>query len=67
MKIDAKGLSCPEPVLLVMQAVEKGEQEIEIAVDTNISVENVRRSLEKSGYTVSSSEADDFFIVTGRK
>lgn len=67
MKIDAKGLSCPEPVLLVMEAVEKGEAEIEIAVDTNISLENVTRNLEKNGYTVSSTKADDFFVITGKK
>ena len=67
IKIDARGLSCPEPVLRAMEQIEKGESEIEVSVDTNISMENVKRNFEKNGYSVTAKEEEDFFIVTGKK
>lgn len=67
MKIDAKGLSCPEPVLLTMNAIEKGEKDIEITVDTNISMENVKRNFEKNGFTVTITELEDSFLLNGKK
>lgn len=45
----------------------KGESEIEVSVDTNISMENVKRNFEKNGYSVTTKEEEDFFIVTGKK
>ena len=67
IKIDARGLSCPEPVLRAMEQIEKGESEIEVSVDTNISMENVKRNFEKNGYSVTTKEEEDFSIVTGKK
>lgn len=67
IKIDARGLSCPEPVLRAMEQIEKGESEIEVSVDTNISMENVKRNFEKNGYSVTAKEEKDFFIVIGKK
>ena len=67
MKIDARGLSCPEPVLLTKQAIDQGETDIEISVDTNISMENVKRNFENNGLTVTAEEVEDYFIVKGNK
>lgn len=67
MKIDARGLSCPEPVLLTKQAIDQGETDIEISVDTNISMENVKRNFENNGFTVTAEEVEDYFIVKGKK
>lgn len=67
MKIDARGLSCPEPVLLTKQAIDNGETDIEISVDTNISMENVKRNFENNGFTVTTEEVEDYFIVKGKK
>ena len=67
MKIDARGLSCPEPVLITMDSIKKGEKEIEISVDTNISMENVKRNFEKNGYSVEIREMEDYFLLKASK
>jgi TusA-related sulfurtransferase len=50
--VDARGLSCPQPVLLTKQAVDKGEFPIEVLVETVTSRENVRRMAENWGCQV---------------
>lgn len=65
--IDARGLSCPEPVILISQAMKSGEPAYEIRVDNRVSRENVTRYAEHQGYTVSVAEADGEFTLTIRK
>ena len=49
--LDARGLSCPAPVLLVKDAVENGPvEELEVLVDNQPSCENVTRFLGSRGY-----------------
>lgn len=51
--LDARGLTCPAPVLLVKDAVERaGELEMAVLVDNEPSRENVTRFLHSRGYTV---------------
>lgn len=51
--IDARGLTCPAPVLLVKDAVEKtGVSALDVLVDNAASVENVTRFLGSKGYSV---------------
>lgn len=51
--IDAKGFSCPQPVLMFMKAAAPGtEKEIIVHVDTDASKENVSRAAQSKGYTV---------------
>lgn len=66
-KIDARGLSCPEPVILISQAMKSGENAYEIIVDNRVSRENVTRFAEHQGYAVSISEADGEFTLSIRK
>lgn len=47
--IDTSGLSCPQPVLLVKQAIEAGNQDLDIIVDTEVARENVGKFLKKAG------------------
>lgn len=57
--VDAKGLSCPQPVLLTlneMKKVKKGE--ITVLVDTVTSRENVSRSAIAQGWTLKNVEAE---------
>jgi len=63
VQVDARGLSCPQPVILSKQAIQAGQFPIEVLVDTVTSRENVRRMAEKSGCTVEIQEARDEFIV----
>jgi len=51
--IDTRGLSCPEPVLLTLEAIKKsGSAEIEILVDTDTSKENVMRAAQSMGWQI---------------
>ena len=42
-KLDARGLSCPEPVIMISQAMKSGEAAYEILVDNRVSRENGTR------------------------
>ena len=66
-KVDARGLSCPEPVILISQAMKSKDSAYEITVDNRVSRENVTRYAEHQGYTVSVTEADGEFTLTIRK
>ncbi len=46
-KIDARGLSCPQPVVLTSQAIREGADALEIVVDNEVSKENLLRLAKK--------------------
>jgi TusA-related sulfurtransferase len=51
--LDARGLSCPQPVLLSIGEMQKlGKGQIEILVDTDTSKENVSRAAASQGWEV---------------
>ena len=65
--IDARGLSCPEPVIMTRKALSSGEQSYEVLVDNPASRENVTRYAEHQGYSVSVSEQDGEYTLSLRK
>ncbi len=57
--VDARGLSCPQPVLMTMDEIKKTSAgDIEIRVDTETSKENVSRAAESKGWSVKKVEED---------
>ena len=53
--VDARGLSCPQPVLDTLARIEAmGSGELEVLVDTEASKENVARAAQGKGWTVES-------------
>ena len=50
--IDARGLSCPEPVIMIKKAMATKEDHYEMMVDNRTSLENVTRFAEHNGYKV---------------
>lgn len=50
--IDARGLSCPEPVIMVKEAMESKADKYEVMVDNRTSFENVSRYAGHQGYKV---------------
>lgn len=54
--IDARGLSCPQPVVLTKNALDKAPASCEVLVDNPTARENVTRYAEREGYRVSVSE-----------
>jgi tRNA 2-thiouridine synthesizing protein A len=62
--VDARGLSCPQPVLLTRKAIEAGQFPIEVLVESVTSRENVRRMAENAGCKVAVSGIGDEFKLT---
>ena len=62
--VDARGLSCPQPVILARKAIQAGKFPIEVLVETVTSRENVRRAAEKLGCTVQVEDLGDEFKLT---
>lgn len=48
-KVDARGLSCPQPVVLVDRAIADGNTDLEILVDNEVARENVSRLINRRG------------------
>ena len=58
--IDARGLSCPMPVVMVQKAVQNdAHATLEVLLDNPCSVENVTRFATNSGYQVEVHPADE--------
>ncbi len=51
-EIDARGLGCPQPVILAGKAVDAGETRFAVLVDDEGAAENVRRYAEGKGFSV---------------
>lgn len=52
--VDARGLSCPQPVLMSLDAIRStADSEIVVLVDTEASKENVSRAVTSQGWRVS--------------
>lgn len=62
--IDARGLACPEPVILTQKALSSKADEYTILVDNYAAKENVTRFAEHSGYKVSVTESSGEFTLT---
>ena len=57
--VDARGLSCPQPVLMTMDAIKKtAAADMVVLVDTEASRENVSRAVENQGWKVESIAAE---------
>lgn len=61
--IDARGLSCPEPVILIRKAMQSGEKKYCMLTDNHASKENVTRYAEHEGYSVTISEKDGEYML----
>jgi tRNA 2-thiouridine synthesizing protein A len=67
-KIDARGLSCPQPVILTNKKIqEMGKGVVEILVDTDTSRENVSRLAKQNGWNVEVKQVDDDYCLVLRK
>ena len=63
-EIDARGLSCPEPVMMAKAALDAGEQELTVLVDNGAAKENVSRQAKKHGkdVTVEQNAEGDYIL-----
>ena len=58
MLVDARGCSCPQPVLMTKKALAK-ESKLEVLVDNNTAMYNVMRFAQSQGCTVSVKESEE--------
>ncbi|EEX48697.1 MULTISPECIES: sulfurtransferase TusA family protein [Jonquetella] len=65
MTIDARGLSCPEPVVLTRRAVVSAPAEFQVIVDNETARGNVIRFATHSGYKLADErqESGDWFLA----
>ena len=61
--VNACGLSCPEPVLKLKQAID-GADEIELLVDNQASMENCSRFARSKGFRVLVNSAGRQYTMT---
>lgn len=66
-KLDARGLSCPEPVIMIRKALQSKGKAYEMVVDNPASRENVTRYAEHEGYKVSVAERGGEYVLTMTK
>lgn len=58
--IDARGLACPMPVVMVQKAVKDSTPAtVEVLVDNQCAVENITRYASNQGYRVSVQEQEN--------
>lgn len=60
-QIDAKGKSCPIPVVLAKQAISGGETAFTVEVDNQTAVENLKRLAASQGFSVTLHEEGGAF------
>lgn len=65
--IDTCGMSCPQPVLLVKNAIQSYPKSLSILADNTTAENNIKRFLINSGYSVSSSTANDTITLLATK
>lgn len=65
--LDARGLSCPEPVVMIRKAMMTKENEYTMVVDNVTSKENVTRYAEHQGYTVTVTEQGGEYTLNIKK
>ena len=67
-KVDARGLSCPQPVLETKRAIERAQGgELTVLVDTATSRENVKRFAENAGWKAEARAVEDYYEVKLKK
>jgi len=65
--VDARGLSCPQPVILARRALEAGDMPVVVLVDTATARENVTRMARKAGFQVQvQAEGEEFRLTISK-
>lgn len=62
--VDARGRSCPEPVIMTRKALEKAKVErdqIIVYVDSQVAVENIGKLVKRYGYLLTTEKIGNEF------
>lgn len=63
-EIDARGLSCPQPVYLTLKAIDEGNFPIRVIVDNPTAKANIRRMAQGKKLKVDAVEDGEDIILT---
>lgn len=67
-RIDTRGMSCPQPVLMAKKALDAGATELEVLVDNATADGNVKRFLINRGFkNIQSEPAGDDLLIRAVK
>lgn len=66
-KVDARGVSCPQPVLMTKKACADDPKQLEILVDNMTAKGNVERFLNNAGYKTSFVEDKGEYTIKAGK
>lgn len=62
--VDARGLSCPEPVMLMLEAIQSHKEPVEVLVDNATARGNVEHMAQERGRKVTVTEqGGDYRLV----
>lgn len=64
-EVDARGLSCPMPLMLTKKALEDDPAEVLVHADSGTAKQNVVGLLSDYGYTVSVEQDGEEYRITG--
>lgn len=62
--VDARGLSCPEPLMLTAQALKNGNEAVKVLVTEPHQKQNVEKYAKSQGKNATSVQTEDGFEVT---
>jgi TusA-related sulfurtransferase len=65
--IDARGMSCPQPVLMTKKALKKSPNAVQILVDNETAKGNIERFLSHEGLSVEFHSQDDDILIKGNR
>ena len=65
--IDARGLSCPQPVVLAQKAIKQGLSSFEVMVSSEVAKENVLRLLKSNNMKTELTGSGDDIIIRAAK
>jgi len=65
--IDARGLSCPIPAVMVQKAIKDAPEKLEVLVDAQVAVENITRLAHSQGYQIEvTADGPDFKLMLNK-
>ena len=65
--VDARGLSCPEPVIMLQDAMKSNESSYQLLTDCNAATENTTRFAKEHGWDIDIKKIDDYYTITFTK
>ncbi len=58
--VDARGLSCPQPLILAQKALKKAQKgTVQVLVDSNTALENISRLAKSTGWATTTEKQPD--------